>query len=92
MIKKYCDRCDKEIPSNYYTARLGCVEDEFGLLSTEGLNLNISENTRELRMLCRDCIFEIKNFIDKPIKRVDKTEIKIPPLLKTTTFNFFQKK
>lgn len=92
MIKKYCDRCDKEISSNYYTARLGCVEDEFGLLSIEGLNLNISENTRELRMLCRDCIFEIKNFIDKPIKRVDKTEIKTPPLLKITTFNFFQKK
>lgn len=92
MIKKYCDRCGREISCNHYTARLGCIEDELGLLSIEGLSLNISENTRELRMLCRDCIFEIKNFIDKPIKRVDRTEIKTPIPLKTATFNFFQKK
>ena len=81
MIKKYCDRCGKEIKSNFYTYLLGCISDDMGLLSARGIDLNINENMQENRMLCETCIFKIKEFIDNPIKeQIDRVEIKTPIL------------
>lgn len=66
MIKKFCDRCKKEICGNHYSISLGCVADKTGV-PTIGGALNLEENFKS-RMLCEECIFDIKNYIDnKPI-------------------------
>ena len=72
MIKKYCDRCKKEIFWNYYSISLGCIADKIGRVSMVGGALNLEENFKS-RMLCEECIFDIKDYIDnRPILNTKK--------------------
>lgn len=64
MIRYTCDRCDKEIDENYFTCKFGSVEDRNGQLSCMGASLNAQENMRDQRMLCYECMVEIKQFAD----------------------------
>lgn len=67
MIKKFCDRCKKEICGNHYSISLGCIADKTGRVPMMGGALNLEENFKS-RMLCEECIFDIKDYIDnKPI-------------------------
>ena len=67
MIKIFCDRGKKEICGNYYSISLGCIADKTGRVPMVGGALNLEENLKS-RMLCEECIFDIKDYIDnKPI-------------------------
>lgn len=71
MVKYICDRCGKEIDENYFTCALGCATDKTGRISALGAALNASENMRNQRMLCYECMAEIKDFIDRKKERED---------------------
>jgi len=64
MIKRICDRCRKEIKSNYWIINIYEHEDNQGLHTTEGAGNNIQQNLSK-KEFCKNCIDEIKNTIER---------------------------
>lgn len=54
MIKRICDRCNKEIKGNYWTINIYEKEDTTMRLTTEGAVNNMQQNMRKY-------LVEIKN-------------------------------
>lgn len=69
MIKRICDRCEKEIQGNYWTISIYEKEDSTNRVSTAGAANNIRQNMNKLfnkeKEYCKECIEEIRKVIDK---------------------------
>lgn len=67
MLKRICDRCNKEIKGNYWTISIYEKEDRTMRLTTEGAANNIQQNMREMfnneKEYCKECIEEIEKVI-----------------------------
>lgn len=67
MLKRICDRCNKEIKGNYWTISIYEKEDRTMRLTTEGAANNIQQNTRKMfnneKEYCKECIEEIEKVI-----------------------------
>lgn len=63
MIKKICDRCNKEIENNFYKIYIYQVEDLKGRLTCDGFENNFRQNTSNEEIYCQQCIEEIKEYI-----------------------------
>ncbi len=72
MIKRICDRCEKEIQGNYWTISIYEEEDSTKRVSTAGAANNIRQNMNKLlkkeKEYCKECIEEIKKVINKEAK------------------------
>ena len=73
MIKRLCDRCNKEIQSNYWTIDIYEKEDNTRRVTTEGVINNMKQNINKIlnrqREYCKECIEEIEKVIDKTQKK-----------------------
>ncbi len=67
MLIRKCDRCGKEIKNNFWTIRIYAETDAKRQLNLESACNNLIVNTSRLKEYCKDCINEIKAFIDKDI-------------------------
>ncbi len=69
MIKRICDRCNKEIKDNYWTIDIYQHEDNTGRVSTNGSINNIEQNTNKRlnrqKEYCEECIKDIKKTIER---------------------------
>lgn len=69
MLKRICDRCNKEIIGNYWTINIYQHEDRSGKMSSTGALNNLQENIDKLldkkKEYCEKCINEIKEKIVK---------------------------
>ena len=69
MIKRICDRCEKEIKGNYWTIDVYEHEDNTGRVSAEGAINNMKQNTDKIfskqKEYCENCIKEIKEAIER---------------------------
>ncbi len=64
MIKRICDRCEKEIKGNYWTVSIYEHEDNLGRHTTEGAENNMQQNLNK-QEYCKSCIDEIKGTIER---------------------------
>lgn len=64
MIKRICDRCEKEIKGNYWTIDVYEHQDETGRLTAEGAANNMQQNISR-KEYCKSCIDEIKGTIER---------------------------
>ena len=68
MIKRICDRCNKEIKGNYWTISIYEKEDTTMRLTTEGAVNNIQQNMRKIfsrdKESCKECVEEIQEVIN----------------------------
>lgn len=68
MIKRICDRCNKEIKGNYWTINIYEKEDTTIRLTTEGAVNNMQQNMRKIfstdKEYCKECIEEIQKVIN----------------------------
>lgn len=69
MIKRICDRCNKEIKGNYWLIDIYQKEDNTGLVTTEGALNNFKQNVDKIlnreEEYCKECIEEIKKVINE---------------------------
>lgn len=71
MIKKYCDRCEKEIRGDVeYKVHLAARSDGPGT-STKAAYFNTIQNTSLPRIYCEECINNIQDFLNN---RIEKTK------------------
>lgn len=72
MIKRICDRCNKEIQGNYWTIDIYEKEDYTKRVSTMGAVNNMSQNLNKIfnkeKEYCKECIEEIEKVIKKEEK------------------------
>lgn len=72
MLKRLCDRCNKEIIGNYWTIDIYQHEDRSGRVSTTGAVNNLQKNTDKMlnrqKEYCEKCINEIKDKIGSVFK------------------------
>lgn len=69
MLKRLCDRCNKEITGNYWTIDIYQHADRSGKVSTNGAVNNLQKNTEKMlnreKEYCENCINEIKDNIER---------------------------
>ena len=72
MVKRICDRCNREIKGNYWTIDIYEKEDRAGMLSTKGAINNFKQNTNKIlnkeKEYCKECIEEVTKIIDQTRK------------------------
>ena len=72
MLKRICDRCNKEIAGNYWTIDIYQHADRSGRVSTTGAENNLQKNTEKMlnreKEYCEKCINEIKEKIESVFK------------------------
>ncbi len=72
MIKRICDRCNKEIQGNYWTIDIYEKEDYTKRVSNMGAVNNMSQNLNKIfnkeKEYCKECIEEIEKVIKKEEK------------------------
>lgn len=72
MLKRVCDRCNREIIDNYWTIDIYQHEDRSGKVSATGAVNNIKQNVDKIldrkKEYCEECIKEIKEEIGSVIK------------------------
>lgn len=69
MIKKYCDRCEREIKGDTeYRVHLGAGSNGPGI-TAEAASFNISQNACAPRIYCEKCITDIQDFLTNKIEK-----------------------
>ncbi len=68
MIKRICDKCNKEIQGNYWTIDIYQQEDDVKMVTTKGAENNFKQNMDKMfnrqKQYCENCIEEIKKIIE----------------------------
>lgn len=71
MIKRICDRCNKEIEGNYWTIDIYEKEDNIRRLTMNGAVNNVKQNLDKAlnrkKEYCENCIDKIKEVIEKEV-------------------------
>lgn len=69
MIKRICDRCNKEIQGNYWIIRIYEETDSNIRVTAVGAENNLNQNINRMfnkeKEYCRECIEEIGKVINK---------------------------
>lgn len=68
MIKRYCDKCSKEIIGNYYSIKINKITPGFATI-----DFSDYDNTE----LCSECYMQIKSLIEFPGKSYYNTNAEI---------------
>lgn len=73
MLKRICDRCNKEIQGNYWTISIYEKEDKTLRTSVAGAENNLAQNINKMfnkeKEYCKECIKEIDKVINKKEER-----------------------
>lgn len=69
MIKRICDRCNKEIKGNYWTISIYEKEDTTIRVTAVGAANNLAQNINKMfnkeKEYCKECIEKIGKVINK---------------------------
>lgn len=76
MLKRYCDRCGKEIKGDPYRITYSC-ETSGGIVSAEGAALNLREFSDKMhgrrRDYCSGCLYAVKKYAEKSEDKKNET-------------------
>lgn len=65
MIKYYCDRCEKEVPS---------IKSLKAVATLSSTRDSYAEPPKQLGVLCEDCVRNLENDFFKPLPKQAKLE------------------
>jgi len=77
MIKRICDRCNKEITTNYWTIDIYEKDDGTMRMNMDGAINNLKQNADKVfdreKEYCKECINEIKQVINQKEEKNEKS-------------------